>query len=189
MKGWKKTAIAAVVLILAVLAGIEVRMESRFRYWKDEIVSEDTEAILRKVPEACITEKDHEFLEEALQYPAVQEWARNGENNHLYARDCPDITEALQNYLPSDCADSLCVSLICYENGYHLVLDWENGKSRTLLEKNHNTEKEWYRKIFMPEETVYYQNDDNQQAKKAVSKRQWFAWLRHESEESGKNGE
>jgi len=43
--------------------------------------------------------------------------------------------------------------------------------------------------IYWKEEMSCCQNDDHQQVKKAVAKGQWFAWLRHEFEESGKNGE
>lgn len=185
MKNWKKAAIAVVVLVLAVLIGIEVRMESRFSYWKDETVSVDVEEIVRKVPEVNITEDDCALLEEVAQYPAVREWIQSGEGS----TDCPDIAEDLQKYLHPDCAASINVSLLHHDNWYSLVLDWENGKTRTSLEKTLSTEEYQYYKIFMPEEKVYYRNQDNQQVQKVVTKRQWFAWLRDEFEESGKNGE
>ena len=71
------------LVLLLILLGIEVCMEMRYSCDEAVVTSENTEAILRRVPEVEITEGDRDLVEAFSRCAAVRKLLESGESGDL----------------------------------------------------------------------------------------------------------
>lgn len=176
---WKPFLKRALAVLLLVLLGAEVYME--FRYPCDEIfiASTDTKKILRRVPEAVITEEDKALWAELLELPSVQGLLEGGEDGYLYASENPDVAAAAEEYLSGEEAGSLSVNVLFVQDGSSVTyISWKEGGSFSFLQITPEESGPVYYKIYCPKRGTSYENWDNEQAQKSEVHRRWFAWLR-----------
>lgn len=174
MTNWKKADRLIVILIL-VLLGVEVVMETRYSCDEISITSRDTEKILRQAPEVVITEKDKALMAELLAVPSVQALVESGETGDVRAWEEPALAEAAEKYLDAESAQSLNVSALFYEDGSVVFAGWREEGVFYLQE---GPEEGAYYKLYSPKRGRTYENWDNERAQKSVVHRRWLAWLR-----------
>lgn len=177
MTNWKKVDRLIVILIL-VLLGVEVVMETRYSCDEISITSTNTEKILRRVPEVSITEEDRDLMAELLEVPSVQVLVESGENGDVHAWEEPGVAEAAEKYLNAESAESLSVSALFFKDGYEVFLGWRDGKKIFYLQMRPEGDGAEYYKICSPKKGISYENWDNERAQKSEVHRRWFAWLR-----------
>lgn len=181
---WRAVCKKILIILLFILLSLEICME--VRYPCDEIVlkSEDTAAILRKTPEAEITEEDKAFLEEVSQCPNVRKLLEGGEDGFIFAEEDPDVGAVAAAYLGAEKADSLTVNVNFQENGD--VAEWSNwgesGNDIFILQRTRGGDGTKYFKIYSYSgffgSRSTYENWDNERAHESGVRRRWFAWLR-----------
>lgn len=179
MRDWKKISINLVVALLLILMGVEFCMELRYPCSEAAVASNNTEAILRRVPEVEITEAEMAMLEEFSRYAVVQELLESGESGYLSAAEEPELMSAADRYLPLESAAAVVVNGIFYEESSFLNVNWEDGDGhRVFLEKVRDGSEENYYKLYSVSRRTFYENWDNERAQKNVVRRRWLAWLR-----------
>jgi len=183
MRGWKKAdiLIAAVILLLI---GVEVRMEARYSCEELVLKSENIGAILRETPEAEITEKDRKLFKEIFCFDSAAALLDSGEDGYLSAVEDPEMRVAAERYLGQERADSLMLNVVFHENGeITKYLNWGKTGEKIfwMQETGSGAEKEYY-KIYSFDsrlgKRIIYENWNNERARKSVTQRRWFAWLR-----------
>lgn len=175
-RGFLKVTIA---MILLILLGIEISMEIRFPWHEAAVVSENTEAILRRIPQVEITEENRAMVEALFQCAVVQELLEGGGNGDLMAADYPELAEAVQGYLDEESAASVVAGYVSYEEGVSLYVGWKDGEGHQFFLERMRDKGEWdYYKLYVPKQKTTYENWDNARARKVVLRRRWFAWLR-----------
>ncbi len=103
----KKVLKRGFTILLLVLLGVEACMELRYPCSELSVTSRDTEKILRRTPEAAITEEDRAMMAELLALPSVQGLLESGESGDLPASENPDIRDTAGTYLDGESAESL----------------------------------------------------------------------------------
>lgn len=175
----KKILKGIVLALFLILLGVEVSMEIQYSCNEVVVTSENTEAILRRVPEVEITEEDRVMVEDLSQCAAVQELLESGENGDLSAADDPELMEAADRHLSPESAATVMVSAIFYEGGPSLYINWTDGGGHmVVLGKERNSAEEEYYKLYHIRRKGIYENWDNARAQKTVVRRRWLAWLR-----------
>lgn len=106
----EKISINLVVALLLILMGVEFCMELRYPCSEVAVASNNTEAILRRVPEVEITEAEMAMLEEFSRYAVVQELLESGESGYLSAAEEPELMSAADRYLPLESAATVVVN-------------------------------------------------------------------------------
>jgi len=183
MKGLKRAGVLTAGVIV-LLISLEICMEARFPCEETVLQAEDIGTILREVPEMEIAERDRSFFEELSRCSGVADLLDSGENGYLSASEDPDVTAAAEPYLDEKEADSLMVNVEFQEDGeITKVLTWgETGKEIFWIqETGSGTEQEYYKACSFgsfPGKRVIYENWNNESARKSVTRRQWFGWLR-----------
>lgn len=153
------------LVLLLILLGIEVCMEMRYSCDEAVVTSENTEAILRRVPEVEITEAEMAMLEEFSRYAVVQELLESGESGYLSAAEEPELMSAADRYLPLESAATVVVNGIFYEESSFLNVNWEDGDGhRVFLEKVRDGSEENYYKLYSVSRRTFYENWDNERA-------------------------
>ena len=71
------------------------------------------------------------------------------------------------------------VSVIFYEENPSLYVNWTDGGGHMLVlgKERDGAESEYY-KLYRAGRRKFYENWDNEQARKTVVRRRWLAWLR-----------
>lgn len=175
----KKILKGIVLALLLILLGVEVSMEIRYSCNEVVVTSENTEAILRRVPEVEITEDDRAMVEDLSQCAAVQELLESGENGDLSAADDPELMEAADRHLSPESAATVVVSAIFYEENPSLYVNWTDGGGHMMvLGKERDGAGSEYYKLYRTGKKRVYENWDNERAQKSVIRRRWLAWLR-----------
>lgn len=175
----KKYVTRLVIALILILLGVEVVMETRYSCDEAAVASENTEAILRREPLVEITEEDRAMMEAFSQCAAVGNLLESGENGDLSASDDPELMETADRYFSPESAATVVVSVMFYEDGSSLYVNWQNGDGqRFVLEKMRDGGERDYYKLYSLNRRTFYENWDNQQARKIVVRRRWFAWLR-----------
>ena len=177
MTNWKKADRLIVILIL-VLLGVEAVMETRYSCDEFSITSTNTEKILRRVPEAVITEEDKALMAELMELSSVKELLESGESGTVFASEDPDVKNVAGKYLGEESAEDLKVNAISYEDGYAAYLGWMEEKQIFCLQKMLEGDGTEYYKLYAPRRGVSYEHWDNERAQKGEVHRRWFAWLR-----------
>lgn len=175
----KKSNIPRPLLILLIfLLTVVVCMEIRFPASEMAVTSKNTASILRRAPQAEITEEDRAMLENLSRCAAVEALLESGESGDAAAADHPELMEAADRYLPPESAVTVIVSAIFYGGEPSLIVNWTgSGNERFVLEKLRE-DSEWsYYKIYSPKRRISYENWDNWQARKYVLRHRWFSWL------------
>lgn len=179
MKTLKKIPDWLIVTVVLVFLGVEVVMETRYPCDEVVVVSRNTEAILRRVPQVEITEEDRDMAETLFQCTAVQELLEGGENGDLSAADHPELMAAAEKRLPPESAVTVVISAVFYEDGSSLYVNWQDGDGRRFVLERLRDGGEWeYYKLYVPEQRTTYESWDNERAQKTVVRRRWLAWLR-----------
>lgn len=173
----KKILKGIVLALFLILLGVEVCMETRYSCDEVVVTSENTEAILRRVPEVEITEEDRVMVEDLSQCAAVQELLESGENGDLSAAENPELMEAADRHLSPESAATVVVSAIFYEGNPSLYVNWTDGGGHTLVLGKERDGGEYY-KLYGAGRKNTYENWDNERAQKSVIRRRWLAWLR-----------
>ena len=167
------------LVLLLILLGIEVCMEMRYSCDEAVVTSENTEAILRRVPEVEITEEDREMVEAFFRCAAVQDFLEGGESKELSAAENPELMETADRYFSPESAVTAVVSVIFYEESPSLYVNWQDGDGHRLFLEKLREGGEWdYYKLYVPKQKTVYENWDNERARKIVVRRRWLAWLR-----------
>ena len=150
------------LVLLLILLGIEVCMEMRYSCDEAVVTSENTEAILRRVPEVEITEEDRDLVDAFSRCAAV-----------------PELLEEADRQLSPESAATVVVSVIFYEENPSLYINWTDGGDHKLVlgKERDGTESRYY-KLYRAGGKKVYENWDNEQARKTVVRRRWLAWLR-----------
>ena len=178
MTNWKKVDRLIVILIL-VLLGVEVVMETRYSCNEIFITSTNTEKILRRTPAVAITEEDKALMAELLAVPSVQALVERGEDGDVFAKENPEVKNIAEKYLGEESAGSLNVSALFFEDGYEVFLGWRDGKRIFYFQMKPEGDGAEYYKIYSPKPgKTSYENWDNERAQKSEVHRRWFAWLR-----------
>ncbi len=183
MKGWNRVdvVIAAVILLLI---GVEVCMEARFPCEEIVLKSESLDAIFSEYPEAEIMEKDRAVFEELCCCDGVKDLLDGGKNGFLFAVEDPDVRTVAEPYLGTERVDSLTVNVVFQKNGeVTKALNWgETGEEIFWIQETGSVaEKEYYKVCSFgsfPGGRTIYENWNNERARKSVTQRRWFAWLR-----------
>lgn len=171
----KKMGKTILAVLLLVLLGVEVCMELRYSCSEILVTSRDTEKILRRIPEAVITEEDRSMMAELLALPSVQGLLEGGESGDLTASENPDIRAAAGKYLDAESAEALNVSAVFLEDGSLIYAGWQKEASIYCLQVG--PEEGSYYKLYAPRQGKSYENWDNERAQKSEVRRRWFAWL------------
>ena len=165
MRDWKKISINLVVALLLILMGVEFCMELRYPCSEVAVASNNTEAILRRVPEVEITEEDRDLVDAFSRCAAVQELLESGESGYLSAAEEPELMSAADRYLPLESAATVVVNGIFYEESSFLNVNWEDGDGhRVFLEKVRDGSEENYYKLYSVSRRTFYENWDNERA-------------------------
>lgn len=173
---WKTAFKRILIVLLLVLLGVEVCMELRYPCSEIFITSTNTERILRRVPEAVITEEDKDLMAELLSLPSVQRLLDGEESGDLPASENPDIRETAGRYLDAESAESLSFSTVFLEDGSLTCAGWQKEESIFYLQAG--PEEGAYYKLYAPRRGKSYENWDNERAQKSEVHRRWLAWLR-----------
>ena len=174
----KKILKGIALALLLILLGIEVCMEMRYSCDEAVVTSENTEAILRRVPEVEITEEDRDLVEAFSRCTAVRELMESGESGDLSAAENPKLMEAAESQLSPESAAAVVVSVIFYEENPSLYINWtDGGDHRLVLGKERDGAESRYYKLYRAGRKKFYENWDNEQARKTVVRRRWLAWL------------
>ena len=148
------------LVLLLILLGIEVCMEMRYSCDEAVVTSENTEAILRRVPEVEITEEDRDLVD-------------------AFSAENPELMETADRYFSPESAVTAVVSVIFYEESPSLYVNWQDGDGHRLFLEKLREGGEWdYYKLYVPKQKTVYENWDNERARKIVVRRRWLAWLR-----------
>lgn len=175
----KKILKGIVFALLLILLGIEVRMEIRYSCDEAVVASENTEAILRRVPLVEITEEDRDMVEAFSRCDAVGNLLEGGENGDLSAAETPELMEEADRHLSPESAETVVVSAMFYEDGSSLYVNWQNGNGQRFFLEKMRDGGEWdYYKLYSLNQRTFYENWDNERARKTVVRRRWMAWLR-----------
>ena len=172
----KKVLKRGFTILLLVLLGVEACMELRYPCSELSVTSRDTEKILRRTPEAAITEEDRAMMAELLALPSVQGLLESGESGDLPASENPDIRDTAETYLDGESAESLNFSAMFLEDGSLAYTSWQKGKGIFYLQAD--PEEGAYYKLYAPKRGKSYENWDNERAQESEVHRRWFAWLR-----------
>lgn len=178
MIDWKKLCKRLFIVLLLVLLGTEAFMELRYPCDELSVTSTDTERILRRMPEAVVTEENKALLTELMEVPSVQNLLENKESKDIRASEDPDIAAAAGKYLSEAGIGSLNVSASFSEDGFVVFMGWREGKSLSCLQITPEEGVPAYYKLYSPKRGVTYENWDNERAQKSEVHRRWFAWLR-----------
>lgn len=178
MTDWKKITKTLLTVLLLVLLGVEVCMELRYPCDELSITSTDTEAILRRVPEAVIAEEDKALLTELLGVPSVQNLLEGGENGDIYASEDREVAAVAEKHLSEEEAGSLNVSVLFSEDKFAVFTGWRGGKHICYLQLTPEERGAAYYKLCSPRRGVSYENWNNERAQKSEVHRRWLAWLR-----------
>lgn len=179
MRDLKKILKTTILVLLLILLGVEVYMETRYSCDEAAVTSKNTEAILRRVPEVEITEEDRVIVEDLSQCAAVQELLGSGENRDLSAAENPGLMAAADQNFPPESAATVVVSAIFYEGSPSLYVNWTDGGGHWMVlgKERDGAEGEYY-KLYRAGRKTIYENWDNERAQKTVVRRRWLAWLR-----------
>lgn len=180
MKDSKRILKTTIFVLLLILLGVELCMESRYSCDELVVTSKNTEAILRRAPEVEITEEDRDLVEAFSRCAAVQELLESGESGDLSAAENPElIMEEADRQLSPESAATVVVSVIFYEENPSLYINWTDGGGHMLVlgKERDGTESRYY-KLYRAGGKKVYENWDNEQARKTVVRRRWLAWLR-----------
>ncbi len=178
MRNWNTIGKRLLIVLLLVLLGLEAVMEIRYSCDELSITSTDTEKILRRVPEAVITEENKALWAELVELPSVQGLLEGGENGELYASEKPDIAAAAGKYLNEEEAGSLFIGALFFEDGFSAYMSWREGRSFSYLQITPEEGGAAYYKIYVPRRGISYENRNGERAQKSEVHRRWFAWLR-----------
>lgn len=174
----KKILKGIALTLLLILLGIEVCMEMRYSCDEAAVTSENTEAILRRVPEVEITEEDRDLVEAFSRCAAVQELLESGESGDLSAAENPELMAEADRQLSPESAATVVVSVIFYEENPSLYVNWtDGGDHRLVLGKERDGAESEYYKLYRAGRKKFYENWDNEQARKTMVRRRWLAWL------------
>lgn len=178
MTNWKKVDKLIVMLIL-VLLGVEVVMETRYSCDEISITSTNTEKILRRTPEVSITEEDKALMAELMELSSVKELLKSGESGTVFAKEDPGVKSTAGKYLGEESAEDLNVNASFYEDGHVVYLGWIDEEEQIFCfqMKPEGDGAEYY-KLYVPKRGRTYENWDNERAQKSEVHRRWFAWLR-----------
>lgn len=175
----KKILKGIALTLLLILLGIEVCMEMRYSCDEAVVTSENTETILRRVPQVKITEEDRAMTEAFSRCGAVRELLESGESGDLSAAEEPELMALADQYLPPESAATVVVSAIFYEESSSLYVNWKDGDGHLFfIEKLGDWSQEDYYKMYSPNRKSAYESWDNERAQKTVVRRRWLAWLR-----------
>ena len=179
MKDSKRILKTTIFVLLLILLGIELCMESRYSCDELVVTSKNTEAILRRAAEVEITEGDKAMVGDLAQCAAVRELLERGENGDLSAADDPELMAAADRHLSPESGATVVISAIFYEDGPYLYVNWTDGGGHMLVlgKGGDGAESEYY-KLYRAGRRSTYENWDNERAQKSVVRRRWFAWLR-----------
>jgi len=183
MKGLKKADVL-IAGVIVILIGMEICMEARFPCEELVLKSEDTGDILREIPEMEIAERDRLFFEELSRCAGVADLLDGGEDGFVFAAEDAEVRAAAEEYLGAEEADFLTVNVAFQENGdITKFLNWgETGKSVVCMQETGSGDEKEYYKICsfgsFPGRRVTYENWNNESARKSMTQRRWFAWLR-----------
>lgn len=185
MSGWKKRLRRAGWAVLGLILCFAAVCEIRNPVVEVVLVSEDTEKILRQVPEVKITKEDRELLEDLLQCPSVKTLLENDESSDLRSEEDPELAAIAEAYLGPGISGSASVSVLpAGEDGSHpLIFTWRNSESEISIvqrtERDGNVE---YFKCYGRDEwngrRAVYENFDNQRTRKSIDRRRWLAYFR-----------
>lgn len=179
MTNSKKILKRIIFVLLLILLGIEICMESRYSCVELAVTSKNTETILRRAPEVKITEADRAMVEAFSRCAALREMLESGENIDLSAVDDSELMEVADQYLSPESAATVTVSAIFYEERPSLLVNWTDGEGHLLmLQKKQDGAEEEYYKLYRTDGKNLYENWDNERAQKSILRRRWLAWLR-----------
>lgn len=175
---WRAVCRRSLTVLLVILLGVEVWMELRYPCDELSVTSTDTVGILRRVPEAAVTEEDRALMAELTELSSVKELLESGESGTVFASEDPDVKSIAGKYLGEESAGDLNVNASFYEDGHVVYLGWMEGEQIFCLQKKPEGDGAEYYKLYAPRRGVSYENWDNERAQKSEVHRRWFAWLR-----------
>lgn len=160
----------AVIVVLACLELI---------HWGDtriDLVSENTAMNLRQTPAASITEEERTMMETLSGCPVIQEMLKNGEGDVIVSED-REVMDIIEKCLGPENASLSIVSVVSYEEGSALILNWRTDKKGAVLQKaGTDYFKAYSRDGFLGTRSVY-ENWDNERVRQSVIHHWWFSWL------------
>lgn len=185
MSGWRKWLRRAGWTAFGLILCFVTLCELRNPVEEVVVVSEDTEKILRQVPEVEITEADRELLEDLLRCPGVKALLEKDEISDLRSEEDPELAATAEAYLGSEISGSASVSVLpAREDGSQpLIFTWRNSESEiSIVERTERDGDVEYYKCYGRDEwngrRGVYENFDNERAQKSTGRRRWFAYFR-----------
>ena len=185
MSGWKKRLRRAGLAVLGLILCFVTVCEIRNPVEEVVIVSENTEKILRQVPEVKITEEDRELMEALLQCIGIKNLLEKDEGGDLQSEENPELAAIAEGYLGSGISGSANVSVTpAGEDGSHaLIFSWRNsGSEISTVQRTERDGNVEYFKCYGRNEwngrRAAYVNFDNERAQKSAGRRRWLAFFR-----------
>lgn len=170
--------VSGTIIILAAAIGYCLIMANRYKAHNLDCVSTDKENILREMPSLEFSEEEMSRLKDILKTPFITAYMKEGEQripeeeigaflNDVIPSEATNVSDTLyddregdnsQDYVVLNITytmDELKIDIYCYDTG------------SVIKGINQNSGK------------IIYENENNENFRKYILKRNWFAWMKY----------